>query len=216
MYDIIKIDSKYLIERYKQELNEFECKVYNPLFPLPSERENFEDILYRVESYTTPQTIIYLYCNDSEIIGGAVVDIYRNIDFIELIYLAVRIDKQKCGIGRQLLEKVEEDAIKSGFNWCILEADNPQMTSIKDTSMNPQQRIDMYKKWGYNIIPCQHIQPPLDETKDYDYHLLLLCKELSDIKLSKQQLSKFLGEFYKGLGGSVEILQQVINSIKIE
>lgn len=216
MSDIIKINSVQLIQQYQQELCKFEKDIYLPLFPLSSEREKFEDILCRVGGENLPQTLIYLYREGSEIVGGIIVDLFPNINFIQPIYLAVRKDKQKNGIGKRLMGVVENDATCLGFNWCIIEADNPELTSMQDTSMDPKIRVNMYKKWGYNIIPCNYIQPPLDETKDYDNHLLLLSKDLSCVKLSKHTLSNFLSEFYKGLGGSDEVLQQVINSIKID
>ena len=76
--------------------------------------------------------------------------------------------------------------------------------------MDPQVRLNMYLKMGFEIVPVQYVQPPLTEGKDFERNLLLL--HIGD-KLTKDVLSEFLFYFYKYLGyeDSHELIS-VINS----
>ncbi len=211
---IVNIDNIQKVNFYKKELTFFEKEIYIPLFPFEDEREDFNLIKKRVKEKSFPETKIYLLIENGIVKGGAISDYFKEVSIVHHIYLAVKPEYQKHGIGKQLLQKVKEDAVKEGYKWMVLEADNPDLTNENETAMNPTTRLNMYFKWGFNIVPYQHVQPALDENKDYDYHLLLLYQNLTEEKFNKQHLTNFVKDFFKGLNGDENVLKETLKTIK--
>ena len=211
---IVKIDNFQKLNFYNEELTFFEKHIYIPLFPFENEREDFEIIKDRIKYDSFPQTKIYLFIEDGNVKGGAVSDYFKDSSVVHHIYIAVKPEFQKHGIGKQLINKVQDDAIAEGYKWIVLEADNPDITNDNQTSMNPTSRLNMYLKWGFKITPYQHVQPPLDENKDYDYHLLLLYKNLTDESFNEKHLTNFVKDFFKEYNGNEKILQETLKTIR--
>ena len=186
---ITKIDNIQKLSFYNEELTYFENEIYIPAFPFENEREDFNIIKNRIKKPSFPETKIYLLIQEGKVKGGAISDYFKDSAVIHHIYLAVKPEYQRQGIGNQLINKVQEDAIEDGYKWMVLEADNPELTDETETSMNPIDRLNMYFKWGFTLTPYQHVQPPLDEDKEYDYHLLLLYKNLTEEKFNEKYVT---------------------------
>lgn len=184
------------IESYSENIeliNKFRDDLYYPNFPNENEREPFENIRNRIIYGLYPKTFILLMVSDSDLLGGCVYDFYLECNSIEPIYLVVNEVYRKSGIGRSLLNEIEES---HNFPKMFLEVDNPSIVDSKDSAMDPLIRLEIYKKLGFRVINIDYVQPPLSEGLDYERNLLLLFK---GDNLEKIDLIKFLKYFYKGL-----------------
>lgn len=209
MIKFVSIKDKYGVEEHSLLLSEFE-EIYNSSFP-ENEREPFQNIIERIYCNNKPITSIKLVTYDNKCIGGIVMDYYPECNVIEPIYFVVMKNYRNHGIGKKLFNSVVNEY--ENINHLIFEVDDPQKVKTEESAMDPTQRLNMYLKWGFNIIPINYIQPPLSEDKDWENNLLLLHK--GEI-LTKDELKSFLKYFYLylGYGEECEALQSMYKEIE--
>ena len=179
-------------EIFKEDLAEFRDSLYIPLFPNEDEREPFENIINRVKNKTLPETRIILAKDNGRVIGGIVTD-YLTDDIAQPIYIVVREEYRRKGVGRDLLE-----CAVRGYGNVFIEIDNPETVSSDKSAMDPSKRKEMYEKWGFKQVPIKYAQPPLSENGNYEWNLLLMHRA----NITKKTVKKFLDVFYEGLSAS--------------
>ena len=208
MINFIPIKDEYSVEEHSLLLNNFE-EIYNSSFP-ENEREPFQNIIERICYNTKPITSIKLVTYDDKCIGGVVMDYYPECNVIEPIYFVIAKKYRNHGIGKKLFDSVANEYV--GINHLIFEVDNPQKVKTEESAMDPTQRLNMYLKWGFNVIPINYIQPPLSKDKEWENSLLLLHK---GEELTKEGLKSFLKYFYLylGYGEECDQLQSMYNEI---
>lgn len=192
----ISIKSENDVRENQKFLADFET-LYLNAFP-DNEREPYENIIGRIENGSLPLTSIKLSIIDSKCVGGIIMDCYPECAAIEATYMVVDECFRGNGIGKTLLQGCLNEW--SGIEHLFFECDNPETVAPEDSAIDPTQRLNMWLRWGYEILPFKYVQPPLSREKDYERNLLLLHKGTR--KLTKTELKKFLRYFYKYLGYS--------------
>lgn len=179
-------------EIFKEDLAEFRDSLYIPLFPNEDEREPFENIINRIKNGGTPETRIILAKDNGRVIGGIVTD-YLTEDIAQPIYLVVKEEYRRKGVGRDLFES----SVRNYGN-VFIEIDNPETVSVENSGMDPAKRKEMYEKWGFKQVPIKYAQPPLSKDGNYEYSMLLMYRT----NITKKTVKTFLDVFYSGLSAS--------------
>lgn len=206
---VLLINDKESYERWKSFVEQFEKELYLPSFPNEDEREPFQNIVSRVVNSTYPLTTIQLIVDGGRVDAGLVSDYYPECNSIEPIYLVVREELRKHGLGRALIESAMY--LYPNVKHMFLEVDNPMKVSEGDSIMDPKTRINIYEHLGLRVIPFDYVQPPLKDGGNYEDGLLLMHKGES---LTAADLKLFLFHFYRGLRyeGS-DVLQKMFDEI---
>lgn len=189
----IFIKDKDSVEHNINNLKEFE-KLYIKYFPIEEEREPLENILHRIENHLMPITLIVIETIDEKVVGGCISDYYPEIKMLMPIYLFVDENYRKYGIGKKLANIMFE--YYPECEHIFFETENPEKTDEQYITLNPQVRLNMYLRWGYEIVPINYIQPPLTTTGKCGTNLFLMHKGKP---LTKEVLKTFLYHFYKEL-----------------
>lgn len=206
---MILINDKPSYEAYKPLVEQFERELYLPSFPNEDEREPFENIVSRIVDGAYPYTTLQLIIDGGRVDAGLVSDYYPECYSIEPIYLVVKEERRKHGLGRALIESAMY--LYPKVKHMFLEVDNPMKVSDGDSIMDPKTRIDIYEHLGLRVIPFDYVQPPLKDGGNYEDGLLLMHKGES---LTAADLKLFLFHFYRGLRceGS-DVLQKMFEKI---
>lgn len=196
---MILIGSKSSIEVNKKKLEDFK-KIYLEAFPDDAEREDFNEILYRVKNSDFPKTVIILEVDGESLIGGMIVDIYHN-QIYHLIYLVTnpRFRGRGCAkklIGEGLTKLIKN--FKSAATGVFVETNIPNLT--KEDSFSPTTRCQIFEKLGMKRIPIKYIQPPLEFGKDWVFNLQLLYYPIDNLEeISTNEVIYFLNSLYASL-----------------
>lgn len=178
-------------------------QLYLASFPDSDEREEFLDILHRIEPSNTPIRSIICFENIGEEISGVMIlDIYQNLYF-HLIYLMVAPKFRGQGMCRRFLtEELQQivGSIQPTFAGVFLESNQP-LDKVID-AFNPRTRLDIFRNIGVQWIPIGYVQPPLSRGKESVHHLYLLFlpSKNQGYPLTKSYIGTFLKEFYQSLG----------------
>lgn len=195
--EIIKINSRKMYDTYKSYIEKFRDNLYLPSFPDPNEREPFEYITSRIQLGDSwwPRTDMLLYLDGDEIASGCITDYYPECKSIEAIYIVTDPQYRGQGLAKGLLKEtfnLYPEAID-----LYLEADNPSLVPPGSSAIDPELRIRIYQKLGFELLDFNYVQPPLAEGLDYTRNLMLMC--MSRKPLTKERLVTFLDSFYRGL-----------------
>ena len=147
----IYIENNDDCEKFAWQLIEFENELFIPSFPNEDEREPFENIVFRIKNDSFPKTKIILEATDSNVIGGVVTD-YLTDYIAQPIYLVVRKEYRRHGIGRSLFEESVEDC-----KYVFVEVDNPETVKASDSAIDPRIRKEMYERWGFRQVPINYV-----------------------------------------------------------
>ena len=202
---MLLVDRPEIVNQHKELLLSFQC-IYEEAFPDSNEREDFKDILDRVQLDNLQlRTLIGIHREGEKAISGIIIDIYDECIF-HLIYLVVAPQHRNQGWAKRL---IQEDIkrlildINPKSAGVFLESNIPWKTE-KD-AFDPKIRLHIFKNLGIKLIPIEYTQPPLSAGKDKVNNLFLLylpLKEESTIEL--QLIQSFLNLFFKGLGCQTE------------
>ncbi|GAA4323413.1 GNAT family N-acetyltransferase [Pontixanthobacter gangjinensis] len=88
----------------------------------------------------TIKKVVVLYENDKPVGCGAIKEYRKNIAEVKRMY--VLPDHRNKGYASKILEQLEEWALESGYDKCILE-----------TGLRQTEAIDFYYKNNYRLIP---------------------------------------------------------------
>lgn len=108
------------------------------------------DTDHMFEAYQASGEVYYICELNGKIIGGCGIKCLKgdNHEICELQKLYLKSDARGLGVGKLLVEKCIEFAIKSGYKTCYLE-----------TFPNMQAAISLYMKYGF-----KRLKSPLGET----------------------------------------------------
>lgn len=191
---IILIENRNDVNENLSFLHQFEKDVYIKNFLIEEEREPFETILDRIRYGYMPKTLIVLITEGKTVVGGCVSDYYPQCEMLEPIYLAVRPEYRRMGFGRLLVECSLEQY--PSCNHMFVEVDNPGCVKEERSAMPPTERIQVYKRMGFDLVPISYIQPPLVEGYPSSSDMFLMHRGKP---LDKETLKEFLHCFYEGL-----------------
>lgn len=178
-------------------------QLYLESFPDADEREEFLDILHRIEPSNSQIRSIICFENIGEEISGVMIlDIYQNLYF-HLIYLMIAPKFRGQGMCRRFLTKELQrivESIQPTYSGVFLESNQP-LDMVID-AFNPRTRLNIFRKIGVQWIPIDYIQPPLSRGKAsvHHLHLLFLPSKNQVYPLTKDYISTFLKELYQSLG----------------
>lgn len=200
IYQMLLIDSKNKIDSNKLYIEKFK-KVYIEAFPDEMEREDFNEILYRVRYSDFSKTVIVLDIDGDDLSGGMVLDIYDN-QIYHLIYLVTDPKFRVRGCAKKLIKEGLPRLFKnyqSASTGVFVETNIPHLT--KKDSFSPKTRVEIFEKLGMKRIPIKYIQPPLEYGKNWVFNLqLLYCPVTSDLsEISTHEVVYFLNSLYRGL-----------------
>jgi len=163
----------------------------------PKESKFFEVVIH----------IVLAFKEDSEeILGGIVFEFYHVSSFGLLSYICVEDKYRNLKIGKKLIDVAEEElnscAIQNSGNPCgaiLLEMNSPYRIKEKEDSFSPQQRINVFKNLGCNLVEIDYVQPPLDTNLPPDTSLLLIClnKDGNKKSIDGDKLADFYREFWE-------------------
>jgi hypothetical protein len=148
--------------------------VYVPGFPMPEEREPLEKWLTALGSRKDPGKLSISILGENldgpnpTLKAMAVGYYYKKHDVGLLAYLVTAPEFQGKGLGRTLNDANNGALIdfaqgnKQPLGGIFLECNDPAKIKAEDDVMDPQKRIDMYKKWGAVVLPIDYVQPPLE------------------------------------------------------
>lgn len=149
-------------------------EVYEPGFPMPEEREPLEAWVKNLQGNGSVQITISILGENLDgpnpTLKAITVGNYYNAQDVGLLaYIVTAKPFQGQGLGRIMNEannhalaqfaKAKGTTIKGIF----FEVNDPAKIRAEDDAMDPQKRIDMYKKWGATTIPIDYVQPPLEK-----------------------------------------------------
>lgn len=148
--------------------------VYEPGFPMPEEREPLSKWVEVLKRKLSPTGLTIAILGDD--LDGknpvpkamAIGYYYKAHDVGLLAYLVTAPAWQGRGLGRALNEANNHALLTFAQNnnkplqGIFLECNDPAKIKPEDDVMDPQKRIDMYKKWGAIVLPIDYVQPPLE------------------------------------------------------
>lgn len=192
------------------ELGKFEKEIYVPAFPDEGEREPFANILERIQSGTEayPQTFAVLAENDGLLAGGMIFDWYPDCTDAELIYIAIRPESRRSGLGNALLREGTELFCRTmraegrTVRRIYFETENPFLSS-SDDGMDKISRIHFFARNAACRVPVNYYQPPLSPESPWADNLYLcILPDFSQggASIPARELKDFLSGFYRGLG----------------
>ena len=142
-----------------------------------------------------PYTQITLIVEDNKVIAGCISDFYPECETIEPIYLVVDEKFRNRGLAKKLLDELFNI---TGVIDMYVEVDNPERVNENNSAIDPETRINIYRKLGFELLDFEYVQPPLGEGLDFERNLLLMYKSKNH-SLPKERLISFMTSFYKGL-----------------
>lgn len=193
-------------------------EIYLPAFPDLNEQETLEKF-HDLMNGALPEVgiIINLVGTNLDdpkkavVAGIGIANYYRNGGTGLLAYNAVHPDHKGGGIGnllvRSRIEALKTMAQADGkkLTAVFLEANNPVTARDKQDSMDPQERLKLFKKWGAQIVPVDYVQPPLSDYGDYCHDLLLLNYALDGKYAGPKEVRSYLKAIFKeNLNGGSE------------
>ena len=188
-------DPRSIVRNYKY-LKEFEKELYIKYFPKENEREPLKNIIDRIWNNSYPKSDILLLVENDKVIAGCISDFYAKCKSIEPIYLVVDEEHRNKGLARDMIEIVFS---RDGVDDMYVEADNPELVELSETSIDPKLRLNIYNKLGFDVLDINYVQPPLDKGMDFEKGLVLMCKTKNP-PITKGRIKTFLTEFYDSLG----------------
>jgi GNAT superfamily N-acetyltransferase len=194
-------------------------QVYLPAFPLEYERETLEDFSTGMTDpdpasrYTI--SVIGSHLGDprrERIAGFAAGKYYPGFEVGLLAYIATAPEARNKGIGRAVLNQTFLDldhlAGKLGkqLHGIFLESNDPAKISAAEDSMDPQLRIDIYKRWGGLITPIDYVHPPLAEgmEKCDTMKLMMFPHPVHGGYPEPKDLQRFIDAAYTVLGADLK------------
>jgi GNAT superfamily N-acetyltransferase len=97
-------------------------------------------------------------------LGGEGCETYSRQGVAHFGQFGIEPDAQGMGIGRKLLDRIEQTAIEHGFQEMAL-----------DTSENAVHLIELYERWGYRIVETM-------QWSETNYRSVVMTKPLSLLK----------------------------------
>lgn len=201
-----------LKENYNEEiLTELYNTLYIKYFPEPIERLSLEFFKNNLIGLCKVGYVVNIFvCGENfedkekRIIKGFIIaDYYDKTEIGLLTYLAVDVKYRKSNIVLFLIESVKSwlQSISNGKVKCVLaEIHNPAKVDFKDT-IDPVNRIKIFKKYGLQYIPIRYIMPPLFKGSIKNHKTFLVAfhptETFTPIILSRKLLKQFLFNFYK-------------------
>lgn len=208
--ELLLIADRDAVKKHHPSLALFEERIYLPAFPDPDEREAFTSILDRIgATEALPQSFVVLACREQTVIGGIVCDWYVRTGALEVIYLAISASERKQGIARTLLfegiARVNAYLASQGEDVknVYLETNIPSRVSCEHDSMDPLQRLEVFRRLGALHVPIPYVQPALSPTTSPTTALYLFSLpqfNAHGAHIEKERLADFLTDFYAGLG----------------
>lgn len=196
-HDYILIDRWNCDEQFTEERKKQFKKLFIESFPNDDEREEPDDIISRIK---TPSrgvySIILLAFNseNNEVIGAAVGDKYFDTKLSEIIYIFVKKDCRKTGIGSEMCGVFL--SILGGT--ALIEVEDPEKQQPDCRQEMPlEERIKFYEQFGIEDCVKNYYQPPLSEGKKWANNLKL-CS--IGKKPDNSEIARFLHSIYRGLG----------------
>ena len=200
------IDNYNSVTENKDFIDQFE-KLYIENFPVEEERERFCDIIDRIKDGVKPTTIMAIETDGDTLIGACITDYYEEGKFVMPVYMVIRPEYRRNGIGKILFE---ETISYFDHEHVFIEIDDPDKTS--ESVIDPNIRVGMYGRMGFEKVPIDYRQPPLKGDGEWCSSLMLMHRGKS---LTKDILCKFLKVFYNGLGAdNTDEFKAIIESVK--
>jgi len=191
---VVLINDERDVEECIDLLNQFEDDIYIKNFPIKEEREEFETILDRIRYGIKPITAIVLATEGDTVIGGCVSVYYPQCKSLFPIYLAIRPEYRKMGFGRLLFDCSLEQFPNAEH--MFIEVDNPSRVDIEHSVMSPTDRILVYKRMGFELVPLNYVQAPAAKGQQPCFTLSLMHR---GEPVTKDVLKNYLHCVYEGL-----------------
>lgn len=200
------IDDYASIEENKDFITQFE-KLYNENFPIEEERELFQDIMSRIANRTPPITIMVFENDGKKLMGACITDYYDEEKIVMPVYMVVRPEYRRMGLGKQLFEG---SVSYFDHQHVFIEIDDPE--KVTDSVIDPIIRLSMYSGMGFEVVPIAYRQPPLKRDGEWCDSLILMHR---GEKLTKNVLCRFLKVFYQELGaGETDEFRKIMEEVK--
>jgi GNAT superfamily N-acetyltransferase len=153
--------------------------------------DSFEKWIYKFQTLQ-PSSVIFsvsILQDDDVLVGGYVIEYYPQSKCCILGYLVVS-EKYR---GRNIAKLLINDILSNNFNYnyLIIECKNPKINS-KDI-MDPNIRINFYKKLGFNFLDIDYYYPSKITTNEY---LLGYIKKNNNVNDELNLICLWLIEYY--------------------
>ena len=189
-------------------------RVFTPAFPIADERVPIETFQHKLDR---PQTASMQY---NFIIAGRELDNLGNAEILGfssgifypkacaglICYNAVDPASQGAKIGTHMISALRRDFAQSAANYNVdlkavfVEVNDPVKTMSVSDTLDPQVRLDIYKRWGASEVPLAYIQPALHPSQAKFDGLKLLEFPVSGKPAAKGVVRDFLYAMYADCG----------------
>lgn len=199
-------DVEFTDDRIKQ----FE-RVFSESFPNDDEREDVGAILERIRKDDRGvSSVVMVVLDEGDVIAACVADKYR-VKPHEIIYIFVRRDVRREGIGRELCRRMLSYLGGTAF----VEIDDPEKPQPPvRQEISVEGRIKFYEAFGLSDCVKGYFQPPLSEGKGWASNMKLCSLGR---KPDSHEIARFLDMFYHSLGyGDTEEGMARLNEMRHE
>lgn len=161
--------------------------VYEPAFPIDTERESLDTFLGNLAGKNPNVNIVIAIVGDDlgmpcSVIKGLSVGYYYNKEDVGLMaYNAIAPEARNQGLGYVMVEARKQALfdlakIKGGtLKGVFLECNDPEKVKPEEDSFDPAARLAIFQKWGAKILPVDYVQPPLAKGAESCHTLKLLA-----------------------------------------
>lgn len=190
---------------------------------VPDEREPRADLIDRLAGLRIPKTIDTWVAadtsEDGEVLGVCVLDHFYESRCAMITYLVVHRDHRGKGKALDLIHTlVSHVSALRPIRAVYAELEDPERLvpgPVRDYAL---KRSRTYSRWGAQVVPCRHIQPPLAPSLSYVEHMKIVSLPVAGRDYSAKTFLDFERDFYITLGiqdpDGDPYFQQVLASAK--
>jgi len=191
-------------------LDEAYRDIYEPAFPIVSERESLEKFKRAINGEIDKVQIVVnilgenLEDPDHYVIKGISIGYYYEQQNVGLLaYNAISPHHREKGLGKLMvdsrIDSMKEMAKARGKELAgvFIEVNDPFKVSPAMDSMDPSKRVTIFKEWGARQVPIDYVQPPLDGADYYCEDMILMNYPVGGKYADKKVVEDFLRAIYR-------------------
>jgi len=199
---ISNIKTIEVAQKDKESIRLFE-KFYNEIFLKAFTNENettpLDDVLQYLNSNNNVNlpNHIFIYMQDNEILGGIIVDYFKEIDALAIEFIVVNEQFRNQGLANYFINNAIETLYTKyniKFEWIFIEIERPEVKNKEDMAY-----MSFWQKNGFKMIDFDYQQPALGYNKQ-PVNMLLCVKNTinKDIdKIPSELVKLFISDYAK-------------------